>query len=165
MITLYGINLEIIIGIRNTKRNGPLNECEPTRHNRADSSLHLMLFLCYTLCFNSVSCYFNSVAMHMFDGNARMHPTPRGHLFCKKISFAPNSAKRERFGIKNPGRWVLEIPTVQFFVNRHRKSEFFRNSIVCRVNLIMQYCVVLILSKWQKSIVCNVIIILSINSV
>ena len=32
-----------------------------------------MLFLCYTLCFNSVSCYFNSVAMHMFDGNARMH--------------------------------------------------------------------------------------------
>ena len=28
------------------------------RHNRADSSLHLILFLCYTFCFNSVLCYF-----------------------------------------------------------------------------------------------------------
>jgi hypothetical protein len=56
-----------------------------------------------------------------------MHPTKRGHLFCKKIIsfFAPNSAKRERFGIKIPVPGVLEIPTaVQFFVNRHRKSDF-----------------------------------------
>ena len=56
MITLYGINIVVIIGIEH-ERNGPLNECEPTRHNRADSSL-LNLFLCYILYFNSVLCYF-----------------------------------------------------------------------------------------------------------
>ena len=67
-----------------------------------------MLFLCYTLCFNSVLCYFNSVAMHIFDGSLRMHPTKRGHLFCKKkLVLPPNSAKRERLGLCHDQRFLL----------------------------------------------------------
>ena len=47
-----------------------------TRHNRADSSLHLMLFLCYTLCLIVCCVIFNSVWLHIFDGSLRMLELP-----------------------------------------------------------------------------------------
>ena len=63
-----------------------------------------MLFLCYTLCFNSVSCYFNSVAMHMFDGNARMYSSSQKKTTHNKKK---NSAGISFIGIDNEGTALI----------------------------------------------------------